>query len=89
MRTLVAVGLAALGGVIAFRCLPRKSRQRLTAAMEDWMTGHMERMMARLPESAPPKLVMSVLPRLQAQNDQIISMLREQNEFLRDRRRTR
>jgi hypothetical protein len=39
--------------------------------------------MASLTEGAPPKLVMSVLPRLQAQNDEIIAMLREQNELLR------
>jgi hypothetical protein len=43
----------------------------------------MDRMMAGLPEGAPPKLVMTILPRLQEQNDQIIAMLREQNELLR------
>jgi hypothetical protein len=32
---------------------------------------------------APPKLVMSILPKLRAQNDEIIALLREQNEFLR------
>jgi hypothetical protein len=47
------------------------------------MTEKMEQMMASLPEGAPPKLIMSVLPKLQAQNDQIIAMLREQNELLR------
>ncbi len=88
MRALVALGVAALGGVVAFRCLPRKSRQRLSAAMEHWMAEHMQRMMASLPENAPPKLVVSVLPKLRAQNDQIIAMLQEQNELLREQRRT-
>lgn len=83
MKALVAIGLAAVGGVIAFRCMPPKSRNRLTASMGHWIVGHMERMMARLPEGAPPKLVMSILPRLQAQNDQIIAMLQEQNALLR------
>jgi hypothetical protein len=46
------------------------------------MVEHMGRMMASLPENAPPKLVMSILPKLQAQNEQIIAMLREQNELL-------
>ena len=87
MRPLVALGVAALGGVVAFRCLPRKSRRRLTAAMKHRMAKHMERMMARLPENAPPKLVVSILPRLKAQNDQIIALLREQNELLRERQR--
>ncbi|HEX6533460.1 MAG TPA: hypothetical protein VF041_02615 [Gemmatimonadaceae bacterium] len=48
----------------------------------------MERAMASLPDDAPPKLVMSVLPRLRDQNDQIIAMLREQNELLREHLRT-
>jgi hypothetical protein len=51
------------------------------------MAEHMERMMARLPENAPPRLVVSILPRLQAQNEQIIALLREQNELLRERQR--
>jgi hypothetical protein len=51
------------------------------------MAKHMERMMARLPDNAPPKLVVSILPRLKAQNDQIIALLREQNELLRERQR--
>ncbi len=84
MRALVALGIVALGGVVAFRCLPQKSRRRLTAAMKRRMAEHMERMMACLPEKAPPKLVVSILPRLLAQNDQIIAMLREQNELLRE-----
>jgi hypothetical protein len=52
------------------------------------MAKHMERMMASLPEDAPPKLVMSILPKLRVQNDQIIAMLQEQNELLREQQRT-
>jgi hypothetical protein len=89
MRPLVALGVAALGGVVAFKCLSRKSRQRLAAAMKHRMAEHMERMMARLPDNAPPKLVVSILPRLQAQNDRIIALLREQNELLREHQHTR
>jgi hypothetical protein len=48
----------------------------------------MEHMMASLPEGSPPKLIMSVLPRLRDQNDQMIAMLREQNELLREHLRT-
>jgi hypothetical protein len=57
--------------------------------MKRRMAEHMERMMARLPENAPPRLVVSILPRLQAQNEQIIALLREQNELLREQQRTR
>ena len=89
---LVALGAVTLGGVIAIRLLPKRSRQRTTRAAGDWiskkMIDHMGRVMASLPESAPPKLVVSLLPKLQAQNEQIIAMLREQNELLRQRQRT-
>jgi hypothetical protein len=41
------------------------------------------RMIEGLPPDSPPKLVMSILPRLREQNDEIIALLREQNELLR------
>lgn len=82
MKTLLTVGAVALGAVIAFK-YPRESRGRLGEAIGRRIIKRMEQMMASLPEGAPPKLVMSVLPRLQAQNDQIIAMLREQNDLLR------
>ncbi len=87
MNRLIAVGVATLGGVIAFRSLSRESRHRLTATAKHWIAKHMEQMMVNLPENAPPKLVMSILPKLQAQNDQIIDILREQNELLREQQR--
>ncbi len=87
MKIPVALGLAAVGGVIAFRCLPRESRDRLTATVVHWMTEGFEHMMASLPEGAPPKLVVSILPKLQVQNDQIIAMLHELNELLREQQR--
>lgn len=83
MKGLVALGVVALGGAIAFRYLPRESHNRLRDAVGRRIMTRMEQMMASLPEGAPPKLVVSVLPRLQAQNDEIIAMLREQNELLR------
>ena len=36
-----------------------------------------------MPDDSPPKLIMSVLPRLQAQNERILALLEEQNELLR------
>ncbi len=88
MKAAIVVALAAVGGVVALRCLPRQSRNRLTSLAGRRALRGMEHMMASLPEGAPPKLVMSILPRLKAQNDQIIAMLREQNELLREQQRT-
>jgi hypothetical protein len=87
VKRFVAIGLAAVGGVIVFRSLPREPRSRLTAPVKRWLTEHMHRMMSTLPEDAPPKLVMSILPKLRAQNDQIIALLQEQNELLRQQYR--
>ncbi len=84
---IVALGLAAAGGAIALRLIPIEARHRMGRTAGDWvakkMVDHMGRMMAGLPEGAPPKLVASILPKLQAQNEQIIAMLREQSELLR------
>ena len=87
MNKLIALGLATVGGVMAFRALPRETRLRLTAPLKRRISEHMQQMMASLPEDAPPRLIMSVLPKLQAQNDQIIAMLQEQNELLRQQQR--
>ena len=87
MNKLIAIGLAAIGGVIVFRSLPPETRSRLTAPVKRWITEHMQQMMATLPEDAPPKLVASILPKLLAQNDRIIAMLQEQNDLLRQQRR--
>jgi hypothetical protein len=43
----------------------------------------MKRMMEAMPEDSPPKLIMSILPRLQKQNEQILLRLEEQNDLLR------
>jgi hypothetical protein len=71
-RRLLAVG-AVIGGVMVVRRLLRsRGRGRI-----------MERMMERMPPDSPPKLIMSILPRLREQNDEIVALLREQNELLR------
>jgi hypothetical protein len=62
-----------------------KSRGRLSGRLGQRMIAGLEHLMADLPEDTPPKLVMSILPRLREQNDQIIAMLREQNELLAKR----
>ena len=85
MNRFIAVGAALIGGVIAFRALSRVARGRLGSALSRRMLRHMEHMMASLPDTSPPKLVMSVLPRLRDQNDQIIAMLQEQTALLRER----
>jgi hypothetical protein len=83
MNRFIALGAVGIGGVIAFQ-LSQVPRRRLGAAISRRMLRNMEHMMASLPENSPPKLVMSVLPQLRDQNDQIIAMLQEQNALLRE-----
>lgn len=89
MKKLISLGAIVVVGVIAFQSLSREPRRRLAAAVRGRMLKRMEQMMAGLPEDSPPKLVMSVLPHLRDQNDEIIRMLKEQNELLREQRHAR
>lgn len=88
MKKLIAIGAGVVGGVVALRSLSPGLKRRLSDGVSRRMVQRMEHLMAILPEDAPPKLVMSVLPRLRDQNDQIIAMLREQNELLREQLQT-
>ena len=81
--------IIALAGIAAFvahdvstRTAPRETRPRVSG-FTGLRNRMMRRMMASMPDDSPPKLIMSVLPRLQAQNEQILALLEEQNELLR------
>lgn len=84
MKTVVSIGVALAGSLIALRCLPPGLRERVTCSVKRRVSGSFEHMMAGLLESSRPKLIMSVLPKLQVQNDQIISELQELNEHVRE-----
>ena len=85
MRRLLALGALSAGGVIAARRF--LLRQGARSSARPGRTTIRQRMMARMlegmPSNSPPKLVMTILPRLQQQNDEIIALLRDQNELLR------
>ncbi len=71
-----------VGGVMAARRLltaeRREGLSRLPATM-------MERCMELMPEDSPPKVMTSGLRRMQEQNEELIALLREQNDLLRER----
>jgi hypothetical protein len=74
---LVVIGAAAIGAYVVLR-RTSAPRRRLTAALRRRLFRRMEGMMASLPEGSPPRLVMSVLPRLRDQNEHILALLRKQ-----------
>jgi hypothetical protein len=85
MRRLLAFGAVIVGGVMAVRwLLPSEegsvSRRPPGPTVRQRI---MTRMIEGMPPESPPKLVISILPRLQKQNEEIIALLREQNELLR------
>lgn len=77
----VIVAIAGLAGFVGHKISTQSGPQGAGfPAMRNRM---MKRMMASMPEDSPPKLVMSILPRLQAQNEKILALLEEQNDLLR------
>jgi hypothetical protein len=83
MGKLLALAAVVGGGLIAGRRLLRPGRGEGRRGLKAVRQGIMARMLEGMPPDSPPKLVMSILPRLQQQNDEIISLLRAQNELLR------
>ncbi len=85
MNKMLLLTPIALGGVFAARHLLtpdwRDSLSRLPATM-------MKQCMEHMPEDLPPKVMTSGVRRIQSQNDEIIALLREQNELLQRRAAT-
>jgi hypothetical protein len=81
MSRFLTIAIAGAALVVGYQFLAQSRPQRADfAAMRRKM---MKRMMDAMPENSPPKLVMSILPRLQEQNDQILVLLKEQTDLLR------
>lgn len=87
MKRLLLVSGILVGAAAASQILSKKQRKpmhRFASKMKERMKSHMERMLEEMPEDSPPRLVMSTLPRLAEQNDQILALLREQNVLMRE-----
>ncbi len=82
MRRVLLLTAIVFGGVfVARRLLTAERREglsRLPATM-------MERCMEMMPEDSPPMVMTSSLRRMQEQNEELLALLREQNELLRER----
>jgi len=85
MNRSIALGIGIVAALAGVGLLSKPRRERIGSLVSSRMQHRMEHMMDKLPENAPPKLVMTVLPRLREQNEQILALLREQNALLRER----
>jgi hypothetical protein len=87
MKRLVLVSGIFAGGFVTSRILSRRQpapTTRFSERMRERFKSHMGRMLESMPEDSPPRLVVSTLPRLAEQNDQILALLREQNALMRE-----
>ena len=79
-RFLLTATLAGTALFVGYQLLtPRRSQRAGFSVLRQKI---MRRMMDAMPADSPPKLVMSILPRLQKQNEQILILLKQQNELL-------
>ncbi len=87
MKKLMLMSGILVGGAVASRLLSEEQREHLSglaARIRERLASHMGRMLEKMPEDSPPRLVMSTLPRLAEQNEEILSLLREQNALMRE-----
>jgi len=83
-RFLLTIAIAGAALLVGHQLLAQSGPQR--ASFAGMRRKIMKRMIDAMPEDSPPKLVMSILPRLQEQNDQILALLKEQADLLREQR---
>ena len=84
MKRILLLTVAVCGIACAVRALLEGERREQLARLPATM---MERGMEMMPENSPPRVMMSSLSRLQEQNEETLSLLREQSELLRERQR--
>lgn len=81
MRRPPAILMIAVAAALAGRYLLSRDGRRIDlSALRRRL---MERVMDAMPEDSPPKLINTILPRLKQQNDEILVLLKEQNDLLR------
>lgn len=89
MKKLLVLTAIIVGGAMVIRRLLPGEEGEGTSSLRDTMRGRMMermcKMMEEMPEDSPPGLILSTLPRLQEQSDQMLILLREQNELLKER----
>jgi hypothetical protein len=88
MKRLVFLTALGVGGAVALRRLVSPERRerisQLPTAMRGRAMERMARMMEEMPEDFPPKVFMSTMRRLQEQNEELLALMREQNDLLRE-----
>ena len=77
--TATAVGTA----VLVRRFVPAERRVQLREDLVRMPATVMEKCMEAMPEDSPPRVMTSGILRMQEQNDELVSLFREQNKLMR------
>ena len=79
--TRVLLWIAVLfGGVMVMRRLLTAERREGISRLPGTL---MESCMEHMPEDSPPKVMLSGIRRMQEQNEEVLALLREQNDLIR------
>ncbi len=79
-RVLLLIAVLVGGAIAVRRLLNAERREELSRLPGTFM----ERCMEGMPEDSPPKVMISSLRRMREQNEEILALMREQNELLRE-----
>ena len=84
MRKLLFMVVVAIGIVALLRrALPAEQRVRWQENISGVPGAMMERGMEMIPEDSPPRVMMSMMRRIEEQNDKLATLIRTQNKLLR------
>ncbi len=83
--TVLMVGIAIVGVIAIRRALPPERRTRLREGVARASGSMVDRVRKRIPNEFAPIAVPSGIRHLQEQNDELLALMREQNELLRTR----
>lgn len=84
MRKLLLMVVIGIGAVALLRrVLPADQRTSLREDLAKVPGAMMEHCMDMMPEDSPPKVMMSSLRRFEEQNDELATLLKEQNKLLK------
>ncbi len=82
MKRLLLLTAIVFGAVFVARRLLTAERREGLSRLPGTL---MDRCMELMPEDSPPKVMTSGMRRMQEQNEELLALLREQNDLLRER----
>ncbi len=82
-KLLFLVTIAVVTAALVRRLLPAERRDQLREGLIQMPATMMEQCMEAMPEDSPPKVMTSGIRRMQEQNDELATLIREQNKLMR------